>query len=146
MKKKEKIKKTAVFHYTQSGKTERGEEVGGLGKHTDWPRSGCISKHCLHFLKLLLISCRCSPRLHHQHWAQPGLHCTRFCVRCVVVFVCVWRLTHRAEGAHAVAVLSVQVFLVTYGAHAIGSRVAIETTACGTKHGHRALVRLLGHC
>lgn len=61
--------------------------------------------------------------------------------------VLVNRLTHRAEGAHSVAaLLPCQVFLIAHGAHAIGSRVAIETTACGTKHGHRALVRLLGHC
>lgn len=57
------------------------------------------------------------------------------------------RLTNRAEGAHAVAaLLPCQVFLIAYGAHTIGSWVAIEAAACGTKHGHRALVRLLGHC
>lgn len=57
------------------------------------------------------------------------------------------RLTHWAVGAHAVAaLLPCQVFLIAHGAHAVGSRVAIEAAACGTKHGHRALVGLLGHC
>ena len=56
-------------------------------------------------------------------------------------------LTHRCERAYAVTVLpSCQVIFVAHGAHAIGSGVAIETTASGTKHGHLALVRLLGHC
>lgn len=59
----------------------------------------------------------------------------------------VTRLTHRAEGAHAVAaLLPCQVFLIAHRAHAIGSWVAIEAATCGTKHGHRALVGLLGHC
>lgn len=59
----------------------------------------------------------------------------------------VWHLTHRAEGAHAVAaLLSCQVLLIADRAHTIGSWVAIETAAHGTKHGHRALVCLLGHC
>lgn len=57
------------------------------------------------------------------------------------------RLTHWAMGAHAVAaLLSCQVFLIAHRAHAVGSRVAIEAAASGTKHGHRALVGLLGHC
>lgn len=64
-------------------------------------------------------------------------------------FVFFFLLTHahRAEGAHAVAaLLPRQVILIAYGAHTIGSWVAIETAARGTKHGHLALVRLLGHC
>lgn len=36
-------------------------------------------------------------------------------------------------------------FFVTDRAHAIGPRVAIETTAGGTEHGHGALIGLLGH-
>lgn len=56
-------------------------------------------------------------------------------------------LTQRAEGTHALAaLLPGQVFLVAHRAHAVCSGVAIETTTGGTKHGHRALVRLLGHC
>lgn len=56
-------------------------------------------------------------------------------------------LTQRAEGTHAVAaLLPCQVFLVAHRAHAVCSGVAIETTTSGTKHGHWALVRLLGHC
>lgn len=56
-------------------------------------------------------------------------------------------LTQRAEGTHAVAaLLPCQVFFVAHRAHAVCSGVAIETTTGGTKHGHRALVRLLGHC
>lgn len=60
--------------------------------------------------------------------------------------ISVSRLTHRAVGAHAVAaLLPCQVFLIAHGAHAVGSRVAIEAATRGTEHGHRALVGLLGH-
>ena len=70
--------------------------------------------------------------------------CVSMCA-CMCVYT-VDVLTHRCERAHAVAVLPPgQVIFVAHGAHAIGSGVAIETTASGTKHGHLALVRLLGH-
>lgn len=65
----------------------------------------------------------------------------------IMEWTSVSRLTHWAVGANAVAaLLPCQVILIAHGAHAVGSRVAIEAAACGTKHGHRALVGLLGHC
>lgn len=47
-------------------------------------------------------------------------------------------LTHSAEWADSSAVLSAQVLLVAHRAHAIGARVAIETTAGGAQDGHGA--------
>lgn len=131
------MKETAVFHYTEWKNRKRKREGGHgedgrgrekLGKHTDRPRTG-FSKQRERFLEPVCLISGCKS------------------VVCLCVYMRRDSLTHRAEGAHAVAaLLPRQVLLVAYGAHAIGSRVAIETTACGTKHGHRALVRLLGHC
>lgn len=146
------MKKTAVFHYTEWKNREEGAGRGELGKYTDWPRTSCVSKQCLNFLEsppsLTLNVC----------WSALNVYIINSVLFYIYMFF--WEidknlfyctfvswLTHRAEGAHAVAaLLPCQVFLIAHGAHTIGSWVAIETAACGTKHGHRALVRLLGHC
>ncbi len=156
------MKKTAVFHYTEWKNRKEGGDWGGgeLGKYTDWSRIGFIPKQCLHFLESLLISsCK------YTCWSTLSVYITNsgsqksiFGKTNYFVFLrnrhkspslhlyLVNSLTHWAEGAHAVAaLLPCQVLLIAYRAHTIGSWVAIETAARGTKHGHRALIRLLGH-
>lgn len=138
----------------QSGRAGGGE----LEKYTDWPRTSWISKHCLHFLDFLLIfGCKYICKYIYTHIYVDMINCCNHFYyfltdgqnSLIVSFMCIYMswLTHRAEGAHPVAaLLPCKVVLIAYGAHTIGSWVAIETAACGTQHGHRALVRLLGHC
>lgn len=52
-------------------------------------------------------------------------------------------LTWGAGTAHTL--LSLQVFLVADGAHAVGAGITIETAAHSAKHWHLRLIGLLSH-
>ena len=149
------VKKTAVLRYTEWSMSEEGVGRAGSMENTlTVLKTGCISKQFVHFLNSLLItSCKmcileCMDLFTSTRQGSLFVCFISFSGK-KKGFLCIlasW-LTQRAEGAHAVtALLPCKVFLIAHGAHSIGSWVAIETTACGTKHGHRALVCLLGHC
>ena len=102
---------------------------------TPFSKFKCPLPPCLYSFRQLPIPSSCLSNLHY-----PAPHPTfyRSCLSHLPTFLS-W------GAGSSPSLLSLQVFLVADGAHAVGAGVTIETTSHSAKHWHLRLIGLLSH-